>query len=127
MEAWQKLRVDRAKDIFVTHVECAEDSLIFCVQGLSDEYLVEINHVADMWPPRCTCEDNYWRPDLLCKHTLACLKLMGMDEHSLSHYCWCPEQHELHEYLADFVCVGADADSQDDNKQMRDRYLQNAT
>ena len=33
--------------------------------------------------------------------------------------CWFPEQHELHEYLANFVCVGADADSQGDNKQMR--------
>ena len=121
--AWQKLRLDRAKeqDIFVTHVECAEDSLIFCVQGLSDEYLVEVDHDADMWPPRCTCEDNYWRPDLLCKHTLACLKLMGMDETCLGDCCWLPEQHELHKVLVDFVCVGADAEMQGDNKQMRER------
>ena len=123
MEAWQKLRIVRSKeqDIFVTHVECAEDSLIFCVQGLSDEYLVEIDHDADMWPPRCTCEDNYWRPDLLCKHTLACLKLMGMDESFLSDCVWVPEQQELHKVLVDFVCVGADADLQGDNKQMRER------
>ena len=124
MEAvWQKVRVDRAReqDIFVTHVECAEDSLIFCVQGLSDEYLVEVDHHADMWPPRCTCEDNYWRPDLFCKHTLVCLKLMGMDESFLSDCCWCPEQHELHKALVDLVCVGADADSQGDNKRMRER------
>ena len=123
MEAWQLLRLDRAKkqDIFVTQVECAEDSLIFCVQGQTDEYLVEVHHHADMWPPRCTCEDNYWRPDLLCKHTLACLKLMGMDETCLGDCCWLPEQHELHNILVDFVCVGADADLQGDNKQMRER------
>ena len=123
MEAWQLLRLDRAKkqDIFVIQVECPEDYLIFCVQGQTDEYFVEIDHHADMWPPRCSCEDNYWRPDLLCKHTLACLKLMGMDETCLGDCCWLPEQHELHKVLVDFVCVGADADLQGDNKQMRER------
>ena len=123
MEAWQLLRLDRAKkqDIFVTQVECAEGSLIFFVQGLSDESLVEVDNHADMWPPRCSCEDNYWRPDLLCKHTLACLTLMGMNESCLSDCCWVPEQQELHRVLVDFVCVGADADLQGDNKQMRER------
>ena len=121
MDTWQKLRLDRARqqDIVVTHVECSDNSLIFCVQGLSDEYLVEVDQDADMWPPHCTCEDNYWRPDLLCKHTLVCLKLMGMEESFLSDCCCMgPEQDELHEYLSNFVCVGADAASQDDKKQM---------
>ena len=121
MEAWQLLRLDRVKkqDMFVTHVDCAEDTLIFCVHGLTDEYLVEVDHHADMWPPRCSCDDNYWRPDLLCKHTLACLKLMGMDERFLGDRCWVPEQHELNKVLVDFVCT--DADLQGDNKQMRER------
>ena len=123
METWQKLRLDRARQqgIVVTHVECSDNSLIFCVQGVSDEYFVEVDQDADMWPPSCTCEDNYWRPGLLCKHTLACLKLMGMDESCLSDCCWAPEQHELHKVLVDFVCVAADADLQGDNKQMRER------
>ena len=91
------------------------------VWTISSRYLVEVDHHADMWPPRCTCEDNYWRPDLLCKHTLVCLKLMGMDESFLSDCCWVPEQHELHKVLVEFVCVGADAGLQGDNKQMRER------
>ena len=106
MDTWQKLRLDRAtqQDIFVTHVECSDNSVIFCVQGLSDEYLVEVDQDADMWPPCCTCEDNYWRPGVLCKHTLLCLKLMGFSETDLEDYCWeGPRQDELYECL----CVGA--------------------
>ena len=123
MEAWQRLRLDRAKeqDISVTHVECAEASLIFCVQGLSDDYLVEIDYDADNWPPRCTCEDNYWRPDLLCKHTLVCLRLMGMEENLLND-CWQgPEQNELYEYLSNCTRVGFSAPMHDGDKEKQYR------
>ena len=97
MATWQTLRLDRARqqELVVTHVECADTSLIFCVQGVSDEYLVEVEQDADMWPPRCSCEDNYWRP-VLCKHVLLCLKLMGFCNTDLEGYGWeGPEQQSL--------------------------------
>ena len=110
MDTWQKLRLDRARqqDIVVTHVECSDNYLIFCVQGVSDEYLVEVDQDADMWPPRCSCEDNYWRPGVLCKHILLCLKLMGFCDTDLENYCWDgPRQDELYECLCNAPsCVG---------------------
>ena len=88
MESWHKMRlsrVSRAKeqDIYVKSVECVDDSFIFTVHGVSDEYIVQIEENAEMWPPQCNCEDCYWRPDILCKHILLCLALMGVDANDL--------------------------------------------
>ena len=119
METWQKLRLDRARqqEIVVTHVECTDNSLIFCIQGMSDEYLVEVEQDADLWPPRCSCEDNYWRPDALCKHILICLKLMGFCDTDLENYGWeGPEQNELNEHLCTGPsCVGVSLESRPGN------------
>jgi len=110
MEAWQKLRLERAKeqDIFVTSVDCTNDSLIFTVQGVCDQYLVEVHQNVGMWPPRCNCEDAHWRADVLCKHSLLCLALMGVDGQCLEDCCWeGPTQYELYEYLSNAPdCVG---------------------
>ncbi len=110
MDAWQKLRLERAKcqEIYVTSIDCTDDSLIFTVQGVSDDYMIEVNQDVELWPPRCDCDDNYFRPDILCKHTLLCLALMGVDGQCLEDCCWeGPTQYELYEYLSNAPdCVG---------------------
>ena len=101
MEAWQQTRIQRAKEqnISVSSVECLGESFIFAVQGLSDEYIVDISQQISLWPPTCTCEDHYWRPGVLCKHILLCLKLMGVDEDYLMDITWEPDQEDLYEFL----------------------------
>ena len=109
MEEWQATRLRRAQEqqIFVTRVDCADESFIFDVQGVSGHYEVEICEDVDFWPPRCSCEDNLWRPDVLCKHILVCLKLMGVDEASLSDCRWEPTQEEVFDFLCNAPdCVG---------------------
>ena len=109
MDSWQKLRLERAKeqDIYVTRIDCTNDSFVFMVPGVSDEYSVEVNQHVEMWPPRCNCEDSCWRPSTLCKHTLLCLALMGVSGQCLEDCCWEPTQHELYEYLSNAPdCVG---------------------
>ena len=110
MEEWQQLRLDRAKeqDIFVARIESTDDSFVFSVQGVSGEYLVEVNQNVELWPPRCDCDDNCWRPDILCKHILLCLALMNVDEQNLQDCFWEPaSQQELYEYLYNAPdCVG---------------------
>ena len=116
MDAWQTLRLQRAKehDIFVTRVDCTDDSFICSVQGLSDEYEVEICQDAELWPPNCTCEDHFWRPDLLCKHILLCFKLMGVEDDLLSDCYWEPDQRDLYEYLCNAPdCVGGSISEHD--------------
>ena len=73
MESWQELRMKRAHEqsLVVNHLGTSDDSFIFSVQGLSGEYIIEIHEDVNVWPPRCDCDDNYWRPDLLCKHYLS--------------------------------------------------------
>ena len=102
MDGWQAKRLERANehDLSVTSVYCAEDSFFFSVQGLTDEYLVEFNEDVSLWPPTCNCEDNYWRPDLLCKHIVLCLALMGVHARNLEDPCWEPQQDELYEILS---------------------------
>jgi hypothetical protein len=110
MDSWQELRLKRAaeQNILVTHIDCTADSFIFSVQGQSDNYEVEVCQDIDLWPPRCNCEDNAWRPDVRCKHILHCLKLMGVEDFCLEDCYWEPEQHELYEYLFNAPdCVGA--------------------
>ena len=111
MDEWQKLRLDRAKQqpICVTSVECMGESFIFNVQGQSDEYEVEINQHVTLWPPSCSCADHQWRRgEVLCKHVLLCLKLMGVSERDLEDCCWeGPEQRELYAILCNGPgCVG---------------------
>ncbi len=109
MEKWQNTRLCRAKkqDIYIYHVHSQEDSFIFVAQGLSDLYTVDVCQDIEMWPPRCDCEDNYWRPDLLCKYIILCLRLMGVEEELLEDCCWEPEQRELYESLCNAPeCVG---------------------
>ena len=118
MESWQELRLTRAKaePIYVTSVECTDDSFVFTVQGVSDEYMVEILEDIAMWPPRCSCLDASWRPGILCKHCILCLRLMGVKESCLEDCYWEPEQHELYEYLCYAPdCVGCSISQQTAN------------
>lgn len=126
METWQKLRLDRARqqDISVTQVDCTasgqalgtdDSTFVFSVQGVSGDYLVEVDENVDMWPPWCDCEDNCWRPDILCKHILLVLALIGVDERNLRDCSWEPAtQQELYEYLSNAPdCVGCTISRQD--------------
>ena len=90
MDEWQALRLKRANehDIGVTRVDCMDDAFCFSVQGLSDDYIVEIHEDVAYWPPTCNCEDNCWRPEILCKHIILCLSLMGADERDLIDCSW---------------------------------------
>ena len=109
MDGWQGLRLKRAvvQGIRVQRVDCSEDSFFFLVDGVSDNYIVEISQHVELWPPRCTCDDNHWRPDVLCKHIIACLALMGVPYDLLQDSSWEPEQNDLHEYLFHAPdCVG---------------------
>ncbi len=109
MDAWQKLRLERAReqDIYVTRVDCIDDSFVFNVRGQSGDYEVEVYQDLELWPPTCNCDDNYWRQDVLCKHTLLCLKLMGVQDSCLEDCFWEPDQHELYEILCNAPeCVG---------------------
>ena len=102
MDQWQAMRLSRARDhdICVTRVDCMDDAFCFSVQGLSDDYLVHINESVTYWPPTCNCEDNCWRPEILCKHIILCLSLMGADERDLIDCSWQPQQEELYELLS---------------------------
>ena len=81
MDGWQGVRMRRAieQDIVVTRLDIAVDSFIFHVQGVSGEYMIEIYENATLWPPACDCQNYYWRGDIICKHMLLCLVLMGVD------------------------------------------------
>ena len=78
MEKWPQMRIQRSKYIQCDNVVKTKNGFMFVVQGTTDIYFVEIN--ADQWPPSCTCEDHYWRPDLLCKHIMYVLLRMGLQE-----------------------------------------------
>ena len=128
VDGWQGIRLKRAleQNIFVTRVECTkDDSFAFTVQGVNDVYLVEINENVALWPPHCSCEDNFWRPDILCKHILLCLALMGFDENYLEDCCWEPERHELYEYLSKAPsCVNCSSFSQHGRNNTRTADMQ---
>ena len=80
---------------------------MFNVQGVSRDYVIEIHEDSDLWPPRCDCEGNYYRPDLLCKHIVLVLALLGVEDHNLEDCAWEPEQEELYELLGNAPsCVG---------------------
>ena len=104
METWPARRVARAKiqPITCERFEASQDgTFVFEVRGATGEkYDVEIDEHLELWPPRCTCEDNAWRPDLLCKHIVFCLLQMGADERKIREWFWEPEsQEEVYELL----------------------------
>ena len=97
----------KKEPIFVSAVEVLDDAFLFVVQGISDEYMIEISESTALWPPTCSCQDNYWRPDVFCKHIVLCLKLLGVADKELEDCDWEPGQAELYQYLANAVdCVG---------------------
>ena len=110
MDEWQRLRLERAKeqDLHCVRVEFSDEAALFWIVGLTDQYEVEIDQNADLWPPSCTCEHHAWLPDILCKHILLCLKLMRVEEDLLSDSLWTPEQTEIYDFLVNAPgCVGA--------------------
>ena len=104
MEAWPSLRLRRAtrEPIECAHIENTEDGcFLFTVRSSTGQqhYIVEIHEDIEEWPPRCTCEDAYWRPEVLCKHQVYCLTMMGAPEDRLSELFWEPSQKEMYDLL----------------------------
>ena len=103
MENWPAVRLKRAKQqpIKCETFETTQDgAFIFSILGTSGErYIVEIHEDIDLWPPRCSCEDNLWRPDVLCKHIVYCLLLMGVDEKLVEERYWEPSQEDMYTIL----------------------------
>ena len=104
MEAWPSLRLRRAtrEPIKCAHIESTEDGcFLFTVRSSTGQqhYIVEIHEDIEEWPPRCTCEDAYWRPEVLCKHQVYCLKMMGAPEDRLSELFWEPSQEQMYDIL----------------------------
>ena len=80
MERWPKLRIQRSKDISLMKREdvvSTESGYTFIVHGKTDVYFVELDSA---WPPTCNCEDNYWRPEVQCKHIMSVLIGLGVPE-----------------------------------------------
>ena len=108
---WQQERVRRANDhdISCTEVNCIDNGFVFTVIGTTgEEYLVEIYEDAGLWCYKnCSCNDNYWRPWLACKHLVYCLRLMGAPDDALEDASWEPDQHDIDEILTHApYCVG---------------------
>jgi hypothetical protein len=81
MERWSKLRIQRSKDVQCEDVvHNTESGYIFVVHGKTDVYFVELDSA---WPPTCNCEDNYWRPEVQCKHIMRVLIGLGVPESRL--------------------------------------------
>lgn len=101
MGKFQELRLDRAKrqGLRCMRVRFTEGAACFSIVGLSDMYEVLIDQDARLWPPTCSCADNAWRPELLCKHITLVLHRMGAVDEQLSDCCWEPSQHEMYEMM----------------------------
>ncbi len=101
MNKLQEVRLERAKeqDLRCFRLRFVDDAARFSVMGLSDIYEVEISQDAELWPPTCTCADNAWRPELLCKHIALVLHRMGASDEQLSDCCWEPSQSDIYELL----------------------------
>ena len=99
MDKWPALRLQRSKsgDIYCESVIATDEGWMFSVVGCTDTYLVEFDE--DLWPPRCNCEDNYWRPEVLCKHIIYLLRRMGIDEDRLVDPDFAPTQKEIYDML----------------------------
>ena len=121
---WQKLRLERAKDqcIYCTEVECTDDGFVFTIVGTTgEEYLVEIYEDAGLWFQKsCSCDDNYWRPGLQCKHLVYCLRMMGVSDDVLEDASWEPAQHEIYDILCNAPdCVGGHISRHGDNNKQQ--------
>ena len=104
MDEWPALRLRRAtrQPIACERIETTEDGcFLFTVRSSTGQqhYIVQIYEDIEEWPPRCTCEDAYWRPEVLCKHQVYCLKMMGVPEDRLSELFWEPSQKEMYDIL----------------------------
>ena len=110
MDEWQAIRLKRAKeqDLQCANFTFTDDSAIFWIVGLTDQYEVEINQDVDLWPPSCSCEDHAWRPDVLCKHILFVLRELGALDDDLANSFWMPPQMEIYELLSNITNI-ADA------------------
>ena len=104
METWPSLRLQRAthEPIACEHIETTEEGcFLFTVRSGTgpQRYIVEIWEDVEEWPPRCTCEDAYWRSDVLCKHQIYCLRMMGVPDSHLTELFWEPSQEEMYDLL----------------------------
>ena len=104
MDVWPALRLRRAtrQPIACERVETTEDRcFLFTVRSSTGQqrYIVEIDEDIESWPPRCTCEDAFWRPEVLCKHQIYCLKMMGTPDDRLKELFWIPSQIEMYDIL----------------------------
>ena len=102
MDKWQAIRLNRAKeqDLQCANFTFTDDSAVFSIVGLTDQYEVEVNQDLDLWPPSCSCEDNAWRPDVLCKHIIFVLRGLGAQDEDLAAFIWEIAQHELYDNLS---------------------------
>lgn len=93
METWSEVRVKRSKDqgIRCDDVISTDAGWICSVIGVTDCYIIEID---DEWPPRCNCEDSYWRADVLCKHIMHILLMLGIDENRVMDIDYHPTKDE---------------------------------
>ena len=104
MDEWPALRLRRAtrQPIACERIETTEDGcFLFTVRSSTGQqhYIVQIYEDIDAWPPSCTCEDAYWRPEVLCKHQVYCLRMMNAPEDRLSELFWEPSQEEMYDIL----------------------------
>ena len=123
-----KLRLERSQEhaLHCLRVSFSDDTVIFCIDGLTDVYTVEINQDAHMWEvgvsPTCTCEDHLWR-NCVCKHIVFALHLMGATDDFLLDCLWdAPDQNELYEWLCNAPsCVGSSATMRAGDKEKQYR------
>ena len=99
---FHKTRLQRAREheLYVMGLDFTEGSFLFSVQGMTDDYGVEINESIQHWPPTCTCEDYTWRL-CSCKHILLILDKLNVPEEFLSDCSWEPTQQQLYEILSE--------------------------
>lgn len=96
-----RLQRAREHELYVTGLDFTQEgSFLFSIQGLTDDYVVEIQESIEHWPPTCTCEDYNWR-SCSCKHILLILDKLHVSEDCLSDCSWEPTQQQLYEILSE--------------------------
>jgi hypothetical protein len=70
---------------------------MFVVHGRTGIYFVEVD---SFWPPTCNCEDNYWRPEVLCKHIMSVLIGLGVPESRLNNLDFKLDNKEIQRLFA---------------------------
>ena len=89
------LRIQRSRHVQCEEIVESENGFIFVVQGQTDIYFVELD-LAE-WNPSCTCEDHYWRPEILCKHMMHVLIELGITEARLTELDFKPSRLEMYQ------------------------------